>query len=237
MMNHWKKTGKRILAGLLGAGMLQTAVSLPTSSAADVEYNYAKALQYSIYFYDGNMCGTEVSENDRYQWRGDCHTYDAQVPLQPMVDNVGTNLSQSFIDKYQDILDPDGDGYVDVAGGFHDAGDHVKFGMPENYAASTLGWGYYEFRDAYQKTGQDDHIETILRYFNDYLMKCTFRKANGDVIAHCYQVGDGDIDHAYWNAPEIDSMERPCLFLDGGQTADGLCCFCCSFSGNQLFKL
>lgn len=212
-MNHWKKTGKRIFAGLLGAVMLQTAVSLPTGSAADVEYNYAKALQYSIYFYDGNMCGTEVSENDRYQWRGDCHAYDAQVPLQPMVDNVGTNLSQSFIDKYQDILDPDGDGYVDVAGGFHDAGDHVKFGMPENYAASTLGWGYYEFRDAYQKTGQDDHIETILRYFNDYLMKCTFRKADGDVIAHCYQVGDGDIDHAYWNAPEIDSMARPAFFL------------------------
>ena len=112
--------------------MLQTAVSLPTGSAVDVEYNYAKALQYSIYFYDGNMCGTEVNENDRYQWRGDCHTYDAQVPLQPMVDSVGTNLSQSFIDEYREILDPDGDGYVDVAGGFHDAGDHVKFGMPEN---------------------------------------------------------------------------------------------------------
>ena len=60
-MNHWKKTGKRILAGLLGAGMLQAAVSFPTGSAADVEYNYAKALQYSIYFYDGNMCGTFIA--------------------------------------------------------------------------------------------------------------------------------------------------------------------------------
>ena len=101
-----------------------------------MEYNYAKALQYSIYFYDGNMCGTQVTENNRYQWRGNCHTYDAQVPLQPMgTDEVGTNLSQSFIDQYRDILDPDGDGYVDVSGGFHDAGDHVKFGMPENYAA------------------------------------------------------------------------------------------------------
>lgn len=212
-MNHWKKTGKRLLAGLLGTVMLQTAVSFPTGSAGDVEYNYAKALQYSIYFYDGNMCGTGVSENNLYQWRGDCHTYDAQVPLQPMADNVGTNLSQSFIDEYREILDPDGDGYVDVSGGFHDAGDHVKFGMPENYAASTLGWGYYEFRDSYAKTGQDDHIETILRYFNDYLMKCTFRNADGDVIAHCYQVGDGDIDHAYWNAPEIDTMARPAFFL------------------------
>lgn len=219
-MKQKKHVGKRLLAGLLGAVLLQTAVSIPSglqaSAADEVEYNYAKALQYSIYFYDGNMCGTEVAENNRYQWRGNCHTYDAQVPLQPMgEDKVGTNLSQSFIDQYRDILDPDGDGYVDVSGGFHDAGDHVKFGMPENYAASTLGWGYYEFRDSYKKTGQDDHIETILRYFNDYLMKCTFRDENGEVVAHCYQVGDGDIDHAYWNSPEVDTMARPAFFLTG----------------------
>lgn len=186
--------------------------SLANDSGLD--YDYARALQYSIYFYDANMCGTGVDENSLYTWRGDCHTYDATVPLQPMdSDSVGTNLSQSFIDKYKDILDPDGDGYVDVAGGFHDAGDHVEFGMPENYSAATLGWGYYEFRDSYETTGQDSHIETILRYFNDYLMKCTFRDSNGDVVAYCYQVGDGDIDHAYWNSPEVDEMARPAFFL------------------------
>ena len=42
-------------------------------------------------------------------------------------------MSDSFISKYKDILDPDGDGMLDVAGGFHDAGDHVKFGMPQVY--------------------------------------------------------------------------------------------------------
>ena len=46
-------------------------------------------------------------------------------------------------------------------------------------------------------------------------MKCTFLDSNGDVIAHCYQVGDGDIDHAYWNAPELDEMDRPAFFLTG----------------------
>ncbi|MGN0483118.1 MAG: glycoside hydrolase family 9 protein [Lachnospiraceae bacterium] len=186
--------------------------NIPEGSGLD--YDYARALQYSMYFYDGNMCGTGVSENSQFSWRGDCHTYDAEVPLQPMNEKeVGTNLSQEFIDEYRDVLDPDGDGCVDVSGGFHDAGDHVKFGMPENYTAATLGWGYYEFRDSYTKLGQDSHIETILRYFNDYLMKCTFRDKKGDVIAHCYQVGDGDIDHAYWEAPEVDSMARPAYFL------------------------
>ena len=221
---------KRVTSALVGAvvasGSMMIPSSIPASFAASelekslandsgLDIDFARALQYSIYFYDANMCGTGVSENNRYAWRGDCHTYDAQVPLKPMEDNVGTNLSQSFIDKYASVLDPDGDGYVDVAGGFHDAGDHVKFGMPENYAASTVGWGYYEFRDAYVKTGQDDHVETILRYFNDYLMKCTFLDDNGEVVAHCYQVGDGDIDHAYWNSPEVDKMARPAFFLTG----------------------
>lgn len=212
-MKNDKSFSKRIRALIVGISMLAGSLICPVQSeyvsAEDVEINFAKALQYSIYFYDGNMCGTEVEENNRYSWRGDCHTYDAKLPL----DTENTNLSESFISQYKDILDPDGDGCVDVAGGFHDAGDHVKFGMPENYAASTLGWGYYEFRDAYKETQQDDHIETILRYFNDYLMKCTYLDDNGKVIAHCYQVGDGDIDHAYWNSPEIDDMKRPAFFL------------------------
>lgn len=209
------KKVKRLKALLLSTCMTAVAMtsSLASFSAVSAdeasEYNLAKLLQYSAYFYDANMCGCGVSDNSQFKWRGDCHTYDSQVSL----NSQSTNLSDSFISKYKDVLDPDGDGYVDVSGGFHDAGDHVKFGMPENYAASTLGWGYYEFRDSYVKTGQDSHIETILRYFNDYLMKCTYRKDNGDVIAHCYQVGDGDIDHEYWNSPEIDEMDRPAFFL------------------------
>lgn len=191
----------------------EIADSLANDSGLDIDY--ARALQYSIYFYDANMCGTEVNENNRYKWRGDCHTYDSQVPMQTMDDkqSPGTNLTQSFIDANKEFLDPDGDGFIDVAGGFHDAGDHVKFGMPENYAASTLGWGYYEFRDSYVKTGQDEHIETILRYFNDYLIKCTFRDDSGKVIAHCYQVGEGGLDHSFWNSPEVDQMARPAWFL------------------------
>ncbi|MCI6560353.1 MAG: glycoside hydrolase family 9 protein [Oscillospiraceae bacterium] len=222
------KNKKRLFAAVCAAAMISTtAAALPTDSIAESEapamedsgldYDYARALQYSIYFYDANMCGTDVSENNQLSWRGDCHTYDSKVPMQPASEGEGyrngTNLSQSFMDKYKDILDPDGDGCIDVAGGFHDAGDHVKFGMPENYAAATLGWGYYEFRDSYVKTGQDGHIETILRYFNDYLMKCTFRDADGTVIAHCYQVGEGGIDHAVWEAPEVDTMVRPAWFL------------------------
>ncbi|HCI55843.1 MAG TPA: glycoside hydrolase, partial [Bacteroidales bacterium] len=175
-----------------------------TLNAAELEFNYAKALQYSIFFYDANMCGADVDENNLYDWRGDCHVYDAEL----LLDSINTNMSDGFISRNMSVLDPDGNGTVDVSGGFHDAGDHVKFGMPEAYSASTLGWGYYEFREQYEATGQDDHIETILRYFNDYFMRCTFLDKDGNVVAFCYQVGDGDVDHAYWNSPEIDEMFR-----------------------------
>lgn len=213
-MRKVKRFFKRMIAITVGGIMLGGACITDTFSPvqaenAETDANFAKALQYSMYFYDANMCGTEVDENSRYTWRGDCHTYDAQVPL----NTTATNLSTAFLEENAKYLDPDGDGYIDVSGGFHDAGDHVKFGMPENYSAATLGWGYYEFRESYEATGQSDHIETLLRYFNDYLMKCTFLNEDGEVVAHCYQVGDGDIDHAYWNAPEIDDMDRPAFFL------------------------
>ena len=211
------------LAALL-IGAVTALVSLPIVPAgatavpnevdyAEVDANWAKLLQYSMYFYDANMCGTGVADNTLLPWRGNCHVCDAQVPLVPMDEQeIGTNLSAAFIKQYKDILDPDGDGYVDVSGGFHDAGDHVKFGLPEAYAGSVVSWGYYEFRDAYKETGQDAHVETICRYFCDYFMRSTFRDDSGDVIAFCYQVGDGAIDHKYWQSPEIDAMARPAFF-------------------------
>ena len=206
-----------------------------------LDIDYARALQYSLYFYDANMCGDTAERDSRLSWRGDCHTYDAHVPMIPWDKETnkqskgGTNLSAAFMEKYKDVLDPDGDGTIDVAGGFHDAGDHVEFGMPENYSAATLGWDYYEFRDVFKKLGQDDHMETILRHFSDYLMKCTFRDKDGTVIAHCYQVGDGNIDHAIWNSPEVDTMPRPAFFLtaDKPQT-DYVVSACAALAINYL---
>jgi len=200
----FSRKAKSLVAGVALAASAIIPINTLPISATDVEFNYAKALQYSQFFYDANMCGTGVDENNLYSWRSDCHVYDEELPL----DSENTNMSESFISEYKDVLDPDGDGTVDVSGGFHDAGDHVKFGMPEAYSGSTVGWGFYEFREQYEATGQDEHTKTILRYFNDYFMRCTYLDDEGKVIAFCYQVGDGDVDHAYWNAPEVDEMFR-----------------------------
>ncbi|MCI6580959.1 MAG: glycoside hydrolase family 9 protein [Oscillospiraceae bacterium] len=192
----------------------QTFPDPDSFSYDDVEVNFAKALQYSLTFYDANKCGAGITDGF-LEWRGDCHVEDYKIPLQPLeIVNeqkhmyIGTDLTQEFIDEYRDILDPDGDGFVDLGGGMHDAGDHVKFGLPGSYAASTVGWGYYEFRDAYIKAEQQEHVEDILRWFNDFYMKATFLDEDGKVIAYCYQVAEGDNDHNYWNPPELQDMDH-----------------------------
>ena len=197
-----RRKGAMIVSFVILATMVISFNTISLNAAAEV--NFAKALQYSLFFYDANMCGTGVNQNNLLDWRSNCHVYDAELRL----DSQNTNMSDGFISSNKSILDPDGNGKVDVSGGFHDAGDHVKFGLPEAYAASTVGWGYYEFRDQFIATGQNVHAEVILRYFNDYFMKCTFRDSSGNVVAFCYQVGDGNIDHGFWDAPENDSMPR-----------------------------
>lgn len=117
--------------------------------------------------------------DNRLKWRGPCHVNDGA--------DVG----------------------LDLTGGFHDAGDHVKFGLPQVYAASTLGWAYYEFKDTFIAKGQDGYMLNILKHFNDYFLKCF-----PDKTTFHYQCGDGTTDHAYWGPPELQTESlttRPTL--------------------------
>lgn len=102
---------------------------------------------------------------------------------------------------------------VDLTGGFHDAGDHVKFGLPEAYAASTLGWSYYEFKDEFAKSGQDKYMLNILKHFTDYFLKSYVNKTT-----FYYQCGDGTLDHSYWGPPELQTTDRPTLFAATPET-------------------
>ena len=55
------------------------------------------------------MCGTEVTKKDLLPWRGNCHIYDAKVPMQAIdEDYCGTNLPASYLTEYKDVFDPDG---------------------------------------------------------------------------------------------------------------------------------
>ncbi len=220
--------------------------------------NFAQALQLALCFYDANKCGDEVADDGYYSWRGNCHVKDANIPLVHMETGgssgkasedsgkgdggasaaeglyVGTNMSDEFIKENIEYLDPDGDGCVNLTGGWHDAGDHGKFGLPGSYSASTVGWGYYEFRDSYIETGLQEHVEDELRWINDYFLKATFLDENDKVVAYCYQVGEGNNDHNYWCAPELQvdgtfvassscAVKRPAYFATTETPASDQC--------------
>jgi endoglucanase len=196
----------------------------PAEGWEDYDYfNFAEALQKSLYFYDAEKCGREagVENGGRLEWRGACHEIDERIPLK------NTSLSDEFLAKYGHIIDPDGDGTVDVHGGFHDAGDHVRFGLPQSYAAGTLGWGFNEFRESFKAIGEEEHMIEILRYFTDTFLRCSFFDENGDMIAFCYMVGEGDEDHCYWGPPELYpenyTNSRPADFATAEEPGSDVC--------------
>ena len=94
---------------------------------------------------------------------------------------------------------------MDVSGGYHDAGDHAKFGLPQAYSATVLGLAHMEFAEAFADTATEAHYKRIMDRFVAYFERCTVLGSDGSVQAFCYQVGDGNVDHGYWGAPEKQS--------------------------------
>ena len=143
--------------------------------------DYARLLQHSLYFYDANMCGTDVAEKSALAWRTNCHTED------------------------------------EVPGGYHDAGDHVMFGLPQGYTASMLGWSYLEFikenESGYKvNDAEKAHYKVILERFYDFFVNSVEYNNDGSISKILAQKGDGNIDHLVWCAPEIQTSRSNEMF-------------------------
>ena len=185
---------KRFLSFILTLAIILTCLNtnVPKVSAAS-KYNYAKLLQESLYFYDANMCGGDVSSKSAFSWRSNCHLGDKRVKI-----NGKT---------------------VDVSGGFHDAGDHLKAGLPQGYAATMLGLAYMEYKSAFDDTKSTEHLKKITTHFCEYFERCTVTKSNGSVDFFVYQVSDGDEDHKKWEAPEKQMDVRHVYYTSAGNPA------------------
>ncbi len=100
-----------------------------------------------------------------------------------------------------------------LSGGYYDAGDHVKFSFPMASSMTMLSWGAIEYRNSYQQSGQLPYILDAIKWGTDYLLKSHITDANG-TKEFWGQVGQGNIDHAYWGAPENMTMARPSFKID-----------------------
>jgi PKD repeat protein len=96
------------------------------------------------------------------------------------------------------------DNGLDLSGGWYDAGDHVKFGFPMAASATMLAWGVVEYPEAYQQSGQMEHIKNNLRFVADY-----FVSAHPSANVLYGQVGKGTNDHSWWGPAEaIEASSR-----------------------------
>lgn len=229
-MKPVKKLGKRLLASVLSAALLTstTAVTLTqTTTAAAADNDYYQALALSLYMYDANACGTGITGGP-LTWRGDCHTYDGTADL-----SAAVNFDQST----KSIVDPDGDGKVDVSGGYHDAGDHIKFNLTMGFAMSSLAMSEYLNPGVYAKAGCKDHLFAIVKRNADYMMKTTFLDSSGEVATICHVVADGNVDHNYWSAPETQNYARATYWLTKGSNNSAVCGEMASALGGAAYLL
>lgn len=100
---------------------------------------------------------------------------------------------------------------VDLTGGWYDAGDHVKFGLPMASAATTLAWGGAAFEDGYETAGAMADLVNHIEWVTDYFLRAYDDRGTADLSDDVFygQVGSGHVDHAYWGAPEDMTMDRP----------------------------
>ncbi|KAK9926418.1 hypothetical protein M0R45_023650 [Rubus argutus] len=96
----------------------------------------------------------------------------------------------------------DGSSYhVDLVGGYYDAGDNVKFGLPMAFTTTLLAWSVIEFGSS--MANQIDNAKAAVRWSTDYLLKAA-TSTPGTLYV---QVADPNMDHRCWERPE--DMDTP----------------------------
>ncbi|MFY8149015.1 MAG: glycoside hydrolase family 9 protein [Prochlorococcaceae cyanobacterium] len=167
-----------------------------SGSGSGTAPDYAGALGLSFLFYEANRSGNLDEATNRVPWRGDSGLRDGLDGVW-FGDRRPENLQQGLS--------------LDLTGGYHDAGDHGKFGLPLASTLSTLAWGGVQFEQSYEATGQLDDLLKTVRWGTDYLLKAHGRDAAGNTTYLVAQVGDVAADHALWSAPETQTIARPAM--------------------------
>ena len=129
----------------------------------------------------------KLPADNRIPWKGDSHLKDSG--------ENGENLS----------------------GGYHDAGDTVKFGFPMASAMTVLAWGGIQFQAGYEAARELRQLHSAIRWGADYLIKC---HVSPDQLYG--QVGRSDIDHGTFNRPEDKTGKRPAYKITPDQPGSDL---------------
>ncbi|XP_073293109.1 endoglucanase 12-like [Primulina huaijiensis] len=141
--------------------------------------DYGAALTKSLLYYEAQRSG-KLPGNQRVQWRGDSALHD------------GKN-----------------GGNIDLVGGYYDAGDNVKFGLPMAFTVTMLSWSVVEFGPQLQARHELKNALNAIKWGTDYLIK-----AHPQPNVLYGQVGEGGSDHACWQRPEEMTTPRTVFKID-----------------------
>ena len=118
---------------------------------------------------------------------------------------------------------------VDLTGGWHDCGDHVKFGQTNGFAAALLLHGYLYFPSAYpdnyspkNSSGASNSIPDVLdevKYYTDYALKILVGNSLSTQRLF-FQVSNSDDDHNTVMIPENSPNDRESHYVEGGGAAN-----------------
>ncbi|EYU26799.1 hypothetical protein MIMGU_mgv1a020424mg [Erythranthe guttata] len=126
---------------------------------------------------------------------------------------------------------------VNLVGGYYDAGDNVKFGLPMAYSVTMLAWSVVEFGNNLKARNEYWNALKAVKWGTDYLMK-----AHSDPDVLYGEVGDGASDHACWQRPEDMTTPRDAYRIDdqhpgsdiAGETAAALAAASIAFKHTKV---
>ncbi|XP_004503629.1 endoglucanase 6 [Cicer arietinum] len=92
---------------------------------------------------------------------------------------------------------------IDLVGGYYDAGDNVKFGLPMAFTVTMMSWSIIEYGKQMATSGELGHAMEAVKWGTDY-----FIKAHPQPNVLYGEVGDGNTDHKCWQRPEDMTTDR-----------------------------
>ncbi|CDO74619.1 Glycoside Hydrolase Family 9 protein [Trametes cinnabarina] len=99
-------------------------------------------------------------------------------------------------------LDDGSDVGLDLSGGYYDAGDYVKYTFPLSFTLMSVCWGALDAGQGYDLANQTAYLDDMLRWGLDWL-------AHPSPNTLFVQVGDGNLDNAYWGGDKSIPGPRP----------------------------
>jgi endoglucanase len=171
--------------------------------------DYGQALASSFLFYEAQRSGVLPATN-RIPWRRNSALGDATARYD--ANNNGQLESNETLSR-------------DLAGGYYDAGDRMKYAYPLASSLTLLSWGATQYQGAYEAMGQLDEALDAIKWGTDWLLKAhetTGTGASLQTVRLWGQVGRTSTDHNNISDDQNIALPRPAYFINASKPGSDL---------------